>query len=61
MLSENILTSNHANGICFRVKMFQDKCNRDLIVITFNVIIIVIDCIVILFIRNRNQARSQKF
>jgi len=29
MLSENILTSNHANGIYFRVKMFQDKCNRD--------------------------------
>jgi len=29
MLSENILTSNHANGFCFRSEdaLRQDKCN----------------------------------
>jgi len=29
MLSENILTSNHANRFFFVLKMFQGKCNRD--------------------------------
>jgi len=32
--------------------------NPSLIVITFNVIVIVIHCIVILFIRNRNRNRA---
>jgi len=38
--------------------MFQDKCNRDCNrdYRTYNVIVIVVDYIVILFVRNRNRA-----
>jgi len=45
MLSVNILTSNHANGFVFVLKVFQDKCNRDGIVIRayFQCRLIVID------------------
>jgi len=42
-------------ALVFVLKMFQDKCNRDCNrYCTFNVI--VIEYIVILFIRNRNRA-----
>jgi len=47
-------------GFVFVLKTFQDKCNRDCnrdrFVITFNAIVLIIDYIVILFIRNRNRA-----
>jgi len=29
MLSENILTHNYANGLCFFLRIFQDECNCD--------------------------------
>jgi len=48
MLSENILTSNHAN---FVLRCFKTNVIAIVIVITFNVI----DYIVILFIRNRHR------
>jgi len=47
-LSENIFASNHADGFCF---LSEDNIIAIVIVTTFNVI--VIDCIEILFIRNR--------
>jgi len=49
-----MLTSNHANGVCFHSEDVSRHVIAIVILITFNVI--VIDYIVILFIRNRNQA-----
>jgi len=55
MLSENIRTSNHANGFCF----LSDGVSRSNLIVIVLVIpynVIVIDYIVILFNCNRNRA-----
>jgi len=52
MLSENVHTSSHTNGVCLPSEdVSKQIVFAIVIVITFNVI--VIDYIVILFIRNR--------
>jgi len=45
-------------GFVFVLKMFQDNCNRDYFQCNRNRLhrLIVIDYIIILFIRNRNRA-----
>jgi len=56
MSSENIHSSNHANGFCFLSEGVQKKkCNRDCNFDYF-LNVIVIDYDVILFMRNCNRA-----